>query len=48
MVAGLDAIDTNNRFRRTILTAKVPRVILSTTELEETCPNHCHTVASVL
>ena len=39
-MADLDAIHAGNRFLRTIYPARAPRVILSKSELEQTCSNH--------
>ena len=41
-MADLDVIHTSNRFLRTIDPARVPRVILSKVELEQTRTNHRH------
>ena len=47
-MADLDAIHMNNRLLRTIYQAKLPRVILSKIELEQTCPNDTHIYCSFL
>ena len=41
-MADLDAVHMSNRFLRKMYTAKVPLVILSKFELEQTCPNQRH------
>ena len=46
MMAHLDAIHSSSCFLRTIYTARVPLVILSIIELEQTCPNHRHIYCS--